>query len=100
MDNPFKKSLKYLYSLPCNLTSENLKKIPQTIENTSCRRIPITAIVLCGVRKKVNVESWRISTLLKCGKKVMETRKEQSELERNQGRNVRDTVEGGHDEHK
>lgn len=87
-----KKSLKHLYSLPCNLTSGNLKKIIQTIENTLGRKIPITAIVLCGIRK-VNVGSWRISPLFKGSKKLMETRKEQSELEKNQGRDVRDIVE-------
>lgn len=92
MDSSFKKSLKHLYSLPCNLTSGNLKKIIQTIENTLCRKIPITAIVLCGIRKEVNVESWRLSPLFKDSKKLMETRKEQSELEKNQGRDVRDIV--------
>lgn len=44
-------------------------------------------------KKKVNVESWRISPLFKGSKKLMETRKEQSELEKNPGRDVRDVVE-------
>lgn len=39
------------------------------------------------------MESWRISPLFKGSKKLMETRKEESELEKNQGRDVRDIVE-------
>lgn len=62
--------------------------------------IEITKGTIVWSKKKINVESWRTSSLLKGSQGLMETRKELSELENNLERDDKDTIEVGDGQHK